>query len=173
MTHHSGSISDAVISEVVTGVWLTSSVAACTCRHMSVHLDSGCVPGCAKVSTCTGQLKLYSAEAGLVCLQELLRWLQLGCRCPRRFWIKCAEVLPVRFCWRSPGSVTNQAGHRCKIFSDPDACKHLCRRLRQTQLRFVDVGAFHPIHLSNTYFFERCLGWRSLTPKKPPPPHLP
>lgn len=27
---------------------------------------------------------------------------------------------------------------------------------------FVDVGAFHPIHLSNTLFFERCLGWRGL-----------
>jgi len=27
---------------------------------------------------------------------------------------------------------------------------------------FVDVGAFHPIHLSNTFFFERCLGWRGL-----------
>ncbi|CAE8645563.1 unnamed protein product [Polarella glacialis] len=27
---------------------------------------------------------------------------------------------------------------------------------------FVDVGAFHPIHLSNTYFFERCLGWRGV-----------
>lgn len=27
---------------------------------------------------------------------------------------------------------------------------------------FVDIGAFHPIHLSNTFFFERCLGWRGL-----------
>lgn len=27
---------------------------------------------------------------------------------------------------------------------------------------FVDVGAFHPVHLSNTFFFERCLGWRGL-----------
>lgn len=27
---------------------------------------------------------------------------------------------------------------------------------------FVDVGAFHPIHLSNTFFFERCLGWQGL-----------
>eukprot|EP00927_Polykrikos_kofoidii_P065859 TRINITY_DN61579_c0_g1_i1.p1 TRINITY_DN61579_c0_g1~~TRINITY_DN61579_c0_g1_i1.p1 ORF type:complete len:525 (+),score=84.18 TRINITY_DN61579_c0_g1_i1:173-1747(+) len=27
---------------------------------------------------------------------------------------------------------------------------------------FVDVGAFHPTHLSNTAFFERCLGWRGI-----------
>lgn len=27
---------------------------------------------------------------------------------------------------------------------------------------FVDIGAFHPIHLSNTFFFERCLGWRGV-----------
>lgn len=27
---------------------------------------------------------------------------------------------------------------------------------------FVDIGAFHPVHLSNTLFFERCLGWRGL-----------
>jgi len=27
---------------------------------------------------------------------------------------------------------------------------------------FVDVGAFHPIHLSNTFFFDRCLGWKGL-----------
>jgi hypothetical protein len=25
---------------------------------------------------------------------------------------------------------------------------------------YVDVGAFHPIKLSNTVFFERCLGWK-------------
>ena len=44
----------------------------------------------------------------------------------------------------------------------------LCRQLHNGRdcdndsPRFVDVGAFHPIHLSNTYFFERCLGWRCL-----------
>lgn len=27
---------------------------------------------------------------------------------------------------------------------------------------FVDIGAFHPIHLSNTFFFERCLGWHGV-----------
>jgi len=27
---------------------------------------------------------------------------------------------------------------------------------------FVDIGAFHPIHLSNTFFFEHCLGWKGL-----------
>lgn len=27
---------------------------------------------------------------------------------------------------------------------------------------FVDVGGFHPIHLSNSLFFERCLGWRGV-----------
>lgn len=27
---------------------------------------------------------------------------------------------------------------------------------------FVDIGAFHPIHLSNTFFFDRCLGWKGL-----------
>jgi hypothetical protein len=32
----------------------------------------------------------------------------------------------------------------------------------QRQGVFVDVGAFHPLHLSNTLFFERCLGWRGL-----------
>eukprot|EP00927_Polykrikos_kofoidii_P050579 TRINITY_DN44474_c0_g1_i1.p1 TRINITY_DN44474_c0_g1~~TRINITY_DN44474_c0_g1_i1.p1 ORF type:complete len:334 (-),score=45.78 TRINITY_DN44474_c0_g1_i1:45-1046(-) len=26
----------------------------------------------------------------------------------------------------------------------------------------VDVGAFHPFQLSNTFFFERCLGWQGL-----------
>lgn len=27
---------------------------------------------------------------------------------------------------------------------------------------FVDIGAFHPIHLSNTFFFDKCLGWRGI-----------
>mmetsp|Transcript_41400 Transcript_41400/g.89758 ORF Transcript_41400/g.89758 Transcript_41400/m.89758 type:complete len:498 (+) Transcript_41400:69-1562(+) len=36
---------------------------------------------------------------------------------------------------------------------------------------FVDVGAFHPIHLSNTYFFERCLGWRGLCVEPNPSMH--
>jgi len=27
---------------------------------------------------------------------------------------------------------------------------------------FVDIGAFHPIQLSNTFFFEHCLGWRGV-----------
>jgi len=35
---------------------------------------------------------------------------------------------------------------------------------RQAERRgvFVDIGAFHPIHLSNTFFFERCLGWHGI-----------
>mmetsp|Transcript_88094 Transcript_88094/g.184109 ORF Transcript_88094/g.184109 Transcript_88094/m.184109 type:complete len:476 (+) Transcript_88094:127-1554(+) len=32
----------------------------------------------------------------------------------------------------------------------------------QRQGVYVDIGAFHPVHLSNTFFFERCLGWRGV-----------
>lgn len=33
---------------------------------------------------------------------------------------------------------------------------------------YVDVGAFHPIHLSNTFFFERCLGWKGVCAEPTP-----
>eukprot|EP00929_Paragymnodinium_shiwhaense_P088147 TRINITY_DN48369_c0_g1_i1.p1 TRINITY_DN48369_c0_g1~~TRINITY_DN48369_c0_g1_i1.p1 ORF type:complete len:473 (-),score=52.64 TRINITY_DN48369_c0_g1_i1:110-1528(-) len=35
---------------------------------------------------------------------------------------------------------------------------------------FVDVGGFHPIHLSNTAFFERCLGWSGVIVEPNPGP---
>lgn len=36
---------------------------------------------------------------------------------------------------------------------------------------FVDVGAYHPLKYSNTYFFEKCLGWRGTCVEPSPYAH--